>query len=350
MTAHTLDSLIAGAASQPRALLALARVLLAKGDGMKARELALRALETADCDPETFALAGEIMSYGVPDWHFSIVRDEIRNAAYDAALKRAIRPGMRVLDIGAGTGLLAMMAARAGAAEVISCEMNPAVAEAARNVIAKNGYADHIRVVTRHSSDLNVIDDLGGPVDLLVSEIVSNDMLGQAALPVHEQAARRLLRSGAQIIPALGIVRVALAEDRKWNHKRMTEAAGFDLTPFNRLSPRRYSIGVGEERLVLKSEAADLILFDFQSSGPFPERRTEIAVRAGGPGANGVVQWIALAMDNDGRYENTPEHGATSCWAAQFYPFPETFRPVEGERITIFCAHDRQTLRIWANR
>ena len=44
--------------------------------------------------------------------------------AYDAALRRAIRPGCRVLEIGTGSGLLAMMAARAGAAQVVTCERN----------------------------------------------------------------------------------------------------------------------------------------------------------------------------------------------------------------------------------
>ena len=49
-------------------------------------------------------------------WHFGMLNDAERNTAYDRALRARVRAGDMVLDIGAGTGLLGMMAARAGAA------------------------------------------------------------------------------------------------------------------------------------------------------------------------------------------------------------------------------------------
>ena len=349
-TVHSLETLIRATAENPRALLGIARTLLAKGERVRARDLAAQATALAPLDPEILSLNAEIVSADVPGWHFSIVRDEIRNAAYSDALTRAIRPGMRVLDIGAGTGLLAMMAARAGAAEVISCEMNPTIAAAAERIIAANGFSDRIRVVAKHSSDLDVDKDLGARADVLVSEIVSNNMLSQSVLPVHEQAVRHLLKPGAQIIPARGAVRVALAKSDKWSERKMGEVDGFDLSPFNALSSHRISIPVGDDRLLLKSEAADLMDFDFQSGGPFPERRVQKTIEVSDDGANGIVQWISLDMDDHGRYENRPTTGTTSCWALQFYPFPETMRPIAGERLNVFCAHDRLTLRIWASR
>ncbi|MEL7220183.1 MAG: 50S ribosomal protein L11 methyltransferase [Bacteroidota bacterium] len=44
------------------------------------------------------------------------------------------------MDIGTGSGLLAMMAARAGAQEVVACEMNPLLAEAASQIVEQNGF------------------------------------------------------------------------------------------------------------------------------------------------------------------------------------------------------------------
>src|SRR5215467_3853117 len=53
----------------------------------------------------------------VPPWHFAMMDDRRRNEAYEAAIRRAVK-GKRVLDIGTGAGLLALIAARAGASHV----------------------------------------------------------------------------------------------------------------------------------------------------------------------------------------------------------------------------------------
>ena len=60
-----------------------------------------------------------------PQFHFGLLRDEERARAYDAAIARQVDRAIagpdgcaRVLDIGAGSGLLSMMAARAGAEKV----------------------------------------------------------------------------------------------------------------------------------------------------------------------------------------------------------------------------------------
>ena len=49
-----------------------------------------------------------------------------------------MRPGDIVLDIGCGAGLTAMLAARAGARHVYTCEQQPLIAQAAERVIDAN--------------------------------------------------------------------------------------------------------------------------------------------------------------------------------------------------------------------
>ena len=163
-----------------------------------------------------------------------------------------------------------MMAARAGAQQVTTCEMVSAIAEAARDIVALNGYADRVCVVAKKSSDLDPVADIGGPADVLVSEIIGNTIVGQDVLPVTEHAAQVLLKQGAKIIPGRGIIRVALAHDAAIHRTLMDTIDGFDLSPFNRLAPNSYQIRRGSEDLTLLSLPADLFDFDFQSGGPFP--------------------------------------------------------------------------------
>lgn len=344
-----LDALRLQAEGNAEAMLALARLLGANGDRATALDLSTRARTLAAGNGEVGAIAAEIMSADVPRWHFDIVRDGLRNEAYAAALERAVFPGCKVLEIGTGTGLLAMMAARAGAGEVITCESNGAIAAIAREIVARNGYSDRVRVVTKHSSELDVDRDLGGPADILVSEIVSNDLLGEGTVPVLEHAIKHLVKPDARIIPTRGQVRVALAHDEEWEDERMAEVAGFDLTPFNRLAAPYREIHVGSSRLILRSDATDLFSFDFTSGGPFLASQAEAVVVADGRRVTGIAQWIALDMDEEGRYENRPEPGSHSSWWAVFYPFDQPLDTTPGQTVKICGRQDRRAVRIWVN-
>src|SRR6202790_1294873 len=97
-----LKALLAQVSDQPVPLALLARLLFTQGKTEPAIEIAERARGLTPDNPDVLSLAAGVLSHGVPHWHFAIVRDLARNAAYDAALRRAVRPSSRVLEIGAG--------------------------------------------------------------------------------------------------------------------------------------------------------------------------------------------------------------------------------------------------------
>src|SRR5262245_32392692 len=140
MWGRHLDALLRGVEGNPVGMVHLARLFQADGREEQAIDLCLRARAAAPDDEELATLMASILSTNVPSWHFRLVRDEARNRAYECALMRAIRPGCRVLEIGTGTGLLAMMSARAGAGTVITCEAKPIIAHVAREIVVANGY------------------------------------------------------------------------------------------------------------------------------------------------------------------------------------------------------------------
>ena len=344
-SAGNLDTLVKHVAENPNSLVSLAVLLLAKGQEGRARQLCAQAVALAPEDAEIRALAAEVFSHGVPTWYFSMVRDSVRHKKYEAAFRRAIKPGSRVLDVGSGTGLFAMMAARAGAAEVITCESNPAVAAAVSQVIARNGLADIIRVVAKHSSDLVLGSDLPGPADVIVWDNLTRNLIGAGVLAMLEHAIRRFAHPDTRVIPARGSIRAALA-DYAQSNPHMENIEGFDLSPFKYLAPPYYRID-RTEKLPLRSDAADILAFDFESGGPFPQTKTQVLLSSQGGSVSGVAQWISLELDEGARYENAPPLGWTESLGILFYPFADAIDTAPGDQIRVCGSHDRNTVRIW---
>ena len=343
-----IEGLMPKAAGDPALMLRVAQLMRADGQEARAMAMAAGILDPGmAASPPVLAEARRFVARTVPHWHFGLVRDRARNRAYEAALRAMIRPGMRVLEIGTGTGLLAMMAARAGAAEVVTCESNAAVADAARHVIAANGFADRVRVVAKPSTALELGVDLDARADLLVSEIVSHDLLREQVLPAHEDAVARLLAPGASVIPGRGQVRVALAElpSPRFGAEPFE---GFDLSAFDPLLPPERRLRSDDPDIALRSGGETLFAFDFATAVPVPGATAEVACTATGGRVTGILQWIALDLAPGLRHENAPAPDAPrSNWRLRFFEFPEPVDTRPGDHIVICGVHDRRRVDVW---
>jgi type II protein arginine methyltransferase len=276
-----------------------------------------------------------------------MVRDAARNAAFQGAIERAVTPDCHVLDIGAGSGLLAMMAARAGAARVHSCEANGAIAAAAARIIAVNGYADRVTLIPRHSTDIDPETDMGGRADLIVSEIVGKDLVAEGVLPALRDAARRLLKPGGRMIPQGGDIVVALGWSSLAADAALGDVCGFDVSAFNQLLPPHHSVLTDDPRIVIRGPDAPLFAFDFTTTAAAATRADLVLCSDGSGPVNGVLQWIRLHMDEQERLENRPGPGAASHWAVQFHPFSSMLDLAAGQGVRIMGAHTHNRLRLW---
>jgi SAM-dependent methyltransferase len=328
----------------PGALIRLGCAMMGSGQGGKAVAL-LRSLRAArPDDPELLSAERIILSHRVARWHGAMLADETRNRAFERAIARSAAGAAMVLDIGTGSGLLAMMAARAGARSVVACEAHPALAETARDIVAANGYGELIRVIAGTSTTLDRDRDLGGGADLILAEIFADDLLCEGALDSLRDAAVRLARPGARMIPAAASVRVALA----WRELEVDDLAdieGFDLSLFERHMALEHKLRSGDRKLALRSKSESL--FDFEFGPDLPRSgRTSLTLKAAAGPANGIVQWIRLKLDDEEIYENRPGADSRSHWAASFHPLPGTGIPERGE-ITLNAAHDGDRLQLW---
>lgn len=334
------------ATGNPEMMLRLADLLRAEGEEIQAVDWCAQALALASSDLAMVSRCRAFLSRRVPAWHFSMLADERRTSTYDAAIRRAVRPGARVLDIGTGSGLLAMMAARAGAAEVFTCEAEPAIARAAEEIIAANGYADRVRVIARHSTTLDAQTDLGGRVDVLLSEIIAGNLIGEGVLPAHEHAIRELLAPGARIVPAKGVVKVALASLGGFNPSPLTTVGGFDLSIFNRLRAWEGVVRRDSGRLQLRSDSADLFQFDFTDGGYCRPARTTLRLQSHGGRVEGVVQWFTLKLDDEVGYDTRQPADTPPSWVLGFHPLAQPRDTAADEILTFEASHDRSNLLI----
>jgi len=139
---------------------------------------------------------GPTTGWADPVEHARMLHDERRTGDYLAALAAAVRPGDVVLDIGTGSGVLAVAAARAGARRVYAVEATD-IAAVAEQVFVANGVQDRVTLVSGWSRQI----ELPEPADLLVSEIIGSEPLEEEILETTLDARRRLLKPGARLIP-----------------------------------------------------------------------------------------------------------------------------------------------------
>jgi len=276
------------------------------------------------------------------------MNDVPRNAAFGAAIRRVV-PGRSVLDIGTGAGLLAMMAARAGAKWVVSCEGIPWIAAKAREVVAANGLADRIKLIAKHSTDLRVGPDLSERAEVLVTEVFGTSAINELVIPTVAHAQAQLLRPGATIVPNAANVRAYLAGGPALEGQLFVDrAAGFTIAPFNALARLRMDLQVNCIRHDLLSDDFDVYRLDLTRPPRQGEKR-ELDVVATKPGrCFGVVQWLRLDLIEGVTYENRPDPSATiDSWGHMLHRFAKPIELDAGDRVRLCVQHNRRTLLIW---
>lgn len=129
--------------------------------------------------------------------HKEMLDDTIRTNNFKHALERFINPDSVVLDIGCGTGVLSLFAAKAGAKKVYSIEASKAAFDFSTNMVKDNNLEDKITLFNNVSYNVTIPEK----ADILVSEIIGNLPLGENILETFDDAKKRFLKPGAIIIP-----------------------------------------------------------------------------------------------------------------------------------------------------
>lgn len=137
-----------------------------------------------------------------------MLNDRPRQAAYREAIlsNRSLFAGKTVLDVGAGTGILSIFCAQAGAAKVYAIEASK-IADLAREIVRDNGFESVIEVHQTKIEDFQL--EGNGQVDIIVSEWMGFYLLHEGMLDSVLKARDKFLKPTGSMFPQNASIYVA---------------------------------------------------------------------------------------------------------------------------------------------
>ena len=143
--------------------------------------------------------------------HEALLKDAPRNLAFHQALAARVTPGCEVLDIGSGTGLWAITAAKLGARKVVAIEMQPMLIGLIKALARDHGVADRVEVIQGDSRQVRLAREF----DIVVSETIGHVVFDEQIAEIMMDARERFLRPGGALIPDTVTLKVAGAHLRE---------------------------------------------------------------------------------------------------------------------------------------
>ncbi|MFX1262510.1 MAG: 50S ribosomal protein L11 methyltransferase [Promethearchaeota archaeon] len=120
-----------------------------------------------------------------------------RLSKFEQALQQTVTEESYVVDLGTGTGVLAMLAAKAGARKVTAIEIDRFSAKYATQAIKENGLDDIVEVVRSHYTDFRPDER----ADIVTCEMLSSVMLVEPQIPASQWAVHNILKEQGILLP-----------------------------------------------------------------------------------------------------------------------------------------------------
>jgi len=259
--------------------------------------------------------------------HEEMLSDTVRVAAYHRGIRRAVTPGDVVLDVGTGTGLLAFMASRAGAAKVYAVEHSDFI-EVAREIGRRNGFTN-VEFIQANSRDYTPPE----PIDVVVHEQMGDELFNENMLANLLDLRDRVLAPGGRILPArfrLFIEPVSFRPEmrvRRFHNidlpdgidlrgmERSSAMAPYDTEPLEQFWARPGSVvaTVGTPHPVIEFDLATL-----ESAAALPRHHDIERVSTADAIVDGVCVWFEAVFDDDTTLTTSPLATNTS-WGNRMY-------------------------------
>ena len=268
----------------------------------------------------------------VIDEHRRYLRDRARVDAFDRAIREVVQSGDVVVDLASGTGILGLLACRAGARRVYAIESTP-IARLASEIAAANGWSDRITAVRGIAAQVTIPE----PADVIVSDQIGWFGVEAGVRALIADTRSRFLRPGGRLIPAaVDLVLAPLEVPTLFGRVSFWSGspAGFDFAPARRIADHTgYPVRLRPEQLLGPEHHAHTI--DLASARLDLIRISARLTCARAGVLHGVGGWFDAQLSPSVRMTNSPVAADRIARRQVYFPIPDAVPVQPGDRIDV---------------
>ncbi|MEW5820602.1 MAG: 50S ribosomal protein L11 methyltransferase [Cyanobacteriota bacterium] len=278
--------------------------------------------------------------------HHYMLKDYVRVAAYRRAIENKIREGSVAMDLGTGTGILAFIAAKAGAKKVYAIEKRSDVVNLSKELAKDNKIDDKIEYIIGNSAkiDASLLDE---KVDVFISEILGSGIFEENVLEFTMDARDRFCKPDVDLIPykldvyAFGydagrqddIGKEAMEVERMYDlklTKYRENLVNFISARYERFNTSIYKVMTNQ----LMTKSLDLRTL---KASMFKDKLELEAIEDGE--FNALCAYFVAHLDEKTTLTNSPWAPATH-WIQKVFVMPQSLQVRKGQKIPITSVYD----------
>ena len=271
--------------------------------------------------------------------HFGIHEDMISDVARTSAYQRAILnnadafEGKIVLDVGAGSGILSMFAAKAGAKHVYALECS-GIVHLGRQIVADNNLTDKITFIQGKAEEISLPVD---KVDIIISEWMGYFLIYESMLDTVIYCRDKWLVPGGLMFPDRATIHVAAMENFELRDKAVTnwrDVWGYKMDFMTQQVLQEAAVDIFESRRIVSDSACimDIDLnkvtvaeLDFESGFTLRFKRKDFG--------HYLVTWFDTFFPNDSAVLSTALTVRPTHWKQTAFALPIECVGEEGDEI-----------------
>ncbi|KAK9474452.1 S-adenosyl-L-methionine-dependent methyltransferase [Dipodascopsis tothii] len=270
--------------------------------------------------------------------HEEMLKDETRTLSYRNAIYQNSHMfrGKVVLDVGCGTGILSMFAARAGAKHVIGVDMS-SIIDMAKKLVERNGLSDKITLLKGKMEEVVLPFD---KVDIIISEWMGYFLLYESMLDTVLVARDKYLADGGLIFPDKATIHIAGIEDGEYKEEKIgfwSDVYGFDFSPIQEVVLAEPLVDTVDMKAVVTDpcQVLELDLYTVQKTDLEFTQTFELQARRN-DFVHAVIAWFDIEFSKCHkpiRFSTGP-HARYTHWKQTVFYLRETLTMKVGEKIT----------------